>query len=92
MLEDPTWKDIYAPRGYLSVEGDYIKRVKYGHTLEKIAHGGADAFYKGEIAESMVKTIKTAGGVMTEDDVSISHPQYLSDNLADVLFSSKTLK
>jgi gamma-glutamyltranspeptidase/glutathione hydrolase/leukotriene-C4 hydrolase len=70
MPEDKTWMDIYAPRGYLAVEGDYIKRINYGKTLERIAHGGADAFYNGEIAEKMVKSIKKAGGVMTLKDVS----------------------
>jgi gamma-glutamyltranspeptidase/glutathione hydrolase/leukotriene-C4 hydrolase len=75
MMEDKTWRDIYAPRGYLSVEGEYIKRINYGHTLEKIAHGGADAFYKGELAKKMVKSIKKAGGVMTVNDVSSQCPK-----------------
>ncbi|KAI9635467.1 putative gamma-glutamyltranspeptidase 1 precursor [Dioszegia hungarica] len=69
MPEDQTWMDIYAPRGYLAVEGDYIKRINYGKTLERIADGGADAFYNGEIAEKMVKSIKKAGGVMTVKDL-----------------------
>lgn len=74
MLDDKTWKDIYVSRGYLAVEGDYIKRTNYGRTLERIAHEGADAFYKGEIAERMIKTIDKAGGVMTLDDVSCNAP------------------
>lgn len=75
MLDDPTWKEIYAPRGYLSVEGDYIKRTRYGKTLEQIAHGGADAFYTGDLAEKMVKSIGDAGGVMTLKDVSCNPPR-----------------
>lgn len=70
MLESPPWQEIYASRGYLAVEGDYIKRSNYGKTLERIAHGGAAAFYEGEIATQMVQTINDAGGVMTIEDVS----------------------
>lgn len=52
------------------VEGDFIQRLNYGKTLEKIAEEGASAFYQGEIAESSIKTIAKAGGVMTLYDVS----------------------
>lgn len=70
MLSSPTWSAVYAPRGAMLVEGDFIQRLNYGKTLEKIAEEGASAFYQGEIAESSIKTIAKAGGVMTLDDVS----------------------
>ncbi|WWC87225.1 gamma-glutamyltransferase [Kwoniella dendrophila CBS 6074] len=69
MLTSPTWAAIYAPRGQLLVEGDYIQRINYGKTLEKIAEEGAQAFYRGEIANSTIKTISAAGGIMTLDDL-----------------------
>lgn len=69
MLDDPTWGDIYAPRGYLAVEGDFIQRTAYGHTLEKIAKHGGRVFYEGPMAESMIDTIQAQGGIMTLDDV-----------------------
>lgn len=70
MLNSPAWKDVYAPQGYLAVEGDYIKRVNYGRTLEKIAKEGAQAFYHGDIAKSSIRTIQKSGGIMELDDVS----------------------
>ncbi|TYJ52700.1 gamma-glutamyltransferase [Cryptococcus floricola] len=70
MLSSPAWKAIYAPRGELLVEGEFIQRTNYGKTLEKIAREGAEAFYHGEIAESTVETIKNAGGIMTLNDAS----------------------
>jgi gamma-glutamyltranspeptidase/glutathione hydrolase/leukotriene-C4 hydrolase len=69
MPDDEAWRKIYMPKGYLAVEGDYVRRINYGKTLERIAHDGADAFYKGELAERMVKSIQDAGGVMTATDV-----------------------
>ena len=70
MLDSPTWKQVYAPRGYLAVEGDWIKREAYGRTLETVAKHGADAFYHGEIANQMIDKLKSLGGVMTTKDVS----------------------
>lgn len=72
MPDSEPWREIYVSRGYLAVEGDYIQRIKYGQTLERIAHGGADAFYHGELAEKMVKSIGKAGGVMTVKDVRLT--------------------
>jgi gamma-glutamyltranspeptidase/glutathione hydrolase/leukotriene-C4 hydrolase len=70
MLQSPPWKEVYAPQGYLAVEGDYIRRTNYGRTLEMIAKDGADAFYHGDLAEQSIKTIKANGGVMDLKDVS----------------------
>lgn len=69
MLDNPTWSEVYAPRGYLAVEGDWIKRSAYGRTLETVAKHGADAFYSGQIAEKMINKLKSLGGVMTLKDV-----------------------
>lgn len=71
MLDEPIWKDIYAPRGHLAVEGEWIKRTAYGKTLEKVAKHGADAFYTGEVAKHMINKLDSQGGVMTLKDVSL---------------------
>lgn len=70
MLDSPTWKEVYAPRGYLAVEGDWIKREAYGRTLETVAQKGVDAFYNGKIADHMIDKLRSLGGVMTLRDVS----------------------
>ncbi|WVQ76804.1 gamma-glutamyltransferase [Cryptococcus sp. DSM 104548] len=69
MLSSPAWKAVYAPRGELLVEGDFIQRINYGKTLEKIARKGAEVFYHGEIAESTVETVTEAGGILTLKDL-----------------------
>lgn len=70
MLESPTWSKVYAPHGYLAVEGDLINRASYGKTLELIAKHGADEFYEGKTASKMVDHIKSQNGVLTLEDVS----------------------
>lgn len=37
--------------------------------MEKIAHGGSDVFYTGEMAQSMIDLIQASNGTMTMDDL-----------------------
>lgn len=80
MLDEPVWKEVYAPRGYLAVEGEWIRRIAYGKTLERVAKHGADAFYHGELAEHMIRKLDSLGGVMTLKDVR-PRPVLASDRL-----------
>jgi gamma-glutamyltranspeptidase / glutathione hydrolase len=50
--------------------GELFHNPGLGRTLRKMAAGGIKAFYEGEIAESIVATIKKAGGCMTEEDLA----------------------
>lgn len=46
-LNDPDFREIFAPNGTLLKEGDPIERNNYAFTLLEVAKGGADAFYNG---------------------------------------------
>ncbi len=53
--------------------GARLKNPAYAETLAAIAKGGADAFYKGKIAEAIVKTVREAAdnpGVLSLSDLS----------------------
>ena len=65
----PAWTKVYAPRGYLAVEGDYIRRTNYAKSLDQVAKHGAKAFYEGDIARQSVKTIQDMGGIIKAEDV-----------------------
>lgn len=69
LVEDPVWAEDFAPNGTLLKRGDTITRKRYADTLEKVAKYGADAFYQGEIAESIVKAIQDTNGTMTLYDL-----------------------
>src|SRR5215813_2138508 len=56
------------PGGKPAVAGDVIHQPELGKTLRAIAKNGRDAFYKGEIAEDMVETLRGIGGLHTLDD------------------------
>ncbi|MDD1519291.1 gamma-glutamyltransferase [Bradyrhizobium sp. WBAH42] len=59
------------PGGQPPVAGDVIRQAELGKTLRAIAKNGRDAFYKGEIAEDMVETLRGIGGLHTLDDFAV---------------------
>ncbi|KAL8409556.1 hypothetical protein RB594_007848 [Gaeumannomyces avenae] len=70
LVDDPAWAEDFAPNGTLLKLGDTITRKRYAKTLEKIGRHGADAFYKGEIAESIISLIRATNGTMTLADLA----------------------
>lgn len=58
------FKDGRAPRA-----GDTLRNPDLAWTLEQIAKGGADAFYKGEIARKMVGDLRAHGNAMKLSDM-----------------------
>lgn len=57
--------DGRAPR-----PGEIFRNPGLGRTLRKIASGGKQAFYEGEIAEAIAKQVQLAGGCLTEADLA----------------------
>ncbi|KAH6913849.1 gamma-glutamyltranspeptidase [Coprinopsis sp. MPI-PUGE-AT-0042] len=70
MLENPDWSSIFAPDGRFLNEGEIIRRTNLSRTLEKVAEHGADGFYKGDVAESILRKINETGGILTQDDLN----------------------
>lgn len=60
---------MFAPNGTIAQAGDIIKRPTLATTLETIANQGADSFYSGFIAESIVNTTVNNGGIITLEDL-----------------------
>lgn len=59
---------IFLPGGRPPKEGDVVRFPALAATLRSIAKGGARAFYEGEIADDMIATLASLGGVLTADD------------------------
>ncbi|XP_032221522.2 glutathione hydrolase 1 proenzyme [Nematostella vectensis] len=61
---------MLTPNGTLPKVGDMIRNKELADTLEIIAREGPDAFYTGDIAQSIVKTVQGSNdGVITLDDL-----------------------
>ena len=50
--------------------GEQFRNPGLGRTLRAVAEGGADAFYKGEIARDIAEAVQRSGGVMSAQDLA----------------------
>lgn len=66
----PNVAEHYYPNGKIPVRGDIFKNPNLATTLEKIAKGGKDAFYKGDIARTIDVFMKKNGGFLSYDDLA----------------------
>lgn len=68
---EPSMAEIFVKEdGTLYKEGDYLKRLALGDTLERIAKNGAGELYDGgETARMFVEDIQAMGGIITLDDL-----------------------
>ncbi len=56
--------------------GEIVTLPELGRTLQMIAEGGSDAFYKGEIAKKTAEFIQSEGGWLTESDLANHHSDW----------------
>lgn len=67
--QSPSGRKIYFNDGdEIANVGDRIKNPDMAQTLRRIAKGGADLFYSGEIAEEMAADMESHGGLLTMED------------------------
>ncbi|OZJ02774.1 hypothetical protein BZG36_03481 [Bifiguratus adelaidae] len=69
ILNDTTFREVYAPNGTFLQVGQKAYRPKYADTLEAIAEKGPNVFYEGPLAEAFVKAVQERGGIMTLEDL-----------------------
>ncbi len=62
------WK-IYLKDGQPYPVGSFLCNPDLADTLEKIAQGGRDAFYRGDIADRIIRQVQKDGGVLTHADL-----------------------
>lgn len=61
---------FYKPDGSNYEVGDLYRQPDLAWTLEQIAEGGADAFYKGEIARRIATGMARHNGLITMEDLA----------------------
>jgi len=65
-------KETYMDQnnGKMPGEGEIYKNPFLASTYRKIAKGGRDAFYKGEVAKTIAKFIQEEGGFLSKQDLA----------------------
>ncbi len=70
LSEFPNIKETYMPNGKVPAKGEIFKNPNLANTLEKIAKGGRNEFYRGSIAKTIDAFMKANGGFLSYDDLS----------------------
>ena len=72
--------DVFAPGGQMLKPGQLLRQPDYAATLERLARGGAEDFYRGELAREIAQDFARNGGLFTAADLAA----YTAENEAPV--------
>jgi gamma-glutamyltranspeptidase/glutathione hydrolase len=73
----PGFKEQFTIDGRGPRKGELWKNPNLANTLQKIADGGRDAFYKGEIARTIDAYFKANGGFLSYEDMASHHGEWV---------------
>ena len=76
LSKDPDTAKMFLDDGHWPIAGEWtslaekhLNQKAFAQTLLQIAEGGADAFYKGDIAEQLAKDVRAKGGCLSVQDL-----------------------
>ncbi|MEP6882706.1 MAG: gamma-glutamyltransferase, partial [Dokdonella sp.] len=73
----PGFSEQFTTDGHAPAKGEIWKNPNLAHTLETIARGGRDAFYKGAIAHTIADYMKANGGFLSYEDLAAHKGQWV---------------
>jgi gamma-glutamyltranspeptidase / glutathione hydrolase len=78
LLKDyPNIKEVYMPDGKSPAKGQVFRNPLLANTLDKIAKGGRNEFYRGSIAKDIDAFMKKQGGFLAYDDLARHHSEWV---------------
>jgi len=70
LSEFPSSAAVFLPGGVAPAAGELLRQPDLARTLETLADGGADAFYRGRLGGRIAQAIEEAGGALSADDLA----------------------
>jgi gamma-glutamyltranspeptidase/glutathione hydrolase len=70
LKQNPGAAAIFLRNGQAYQVGERLRQPDLARTLRLLAKKGHDGFYRGEVAEKLVKGVKAAGGIWSLEDLS----------------------
>jgi gamma-glutamyltranspeptidase/glutathione hydrolase len=77
LAKDPAAAATFLPGGSAPAPGDVFRNPRLAGSLELIAQGGRDAFYRGPIATAIAADMKQRNGLVTEADLAAHHSDWI---------------
>ena len=66
----PGTREVFLRNGQPPKEGDLFRQPELAATLERLAAGGFDGFYRGTTAKRLLAGVKAAGGKWTAEELA----------------------
>jgi len=70
LMQNPESQRVFLPGGTAPETGQIFRNPDIAQALTRIANDGESAFYKGAIAQAILKTSAELGGTMSADDLA----------------------
>ena len=77
LASDPGASATFLPDGQLPTAGDTVTNVDLARVLATLAAQGADAFYRGAIAQRIVDRVAQDGGVLSRADLAAYEAEWV---------------
>ena len=75
--DKPGFAEVFMPGGRAPREGEIFRNPALAKTLRIVAEKGRDGYYKGPIAEAIVRYSKANGGFFTMEDFTRHHSEWV---------------
>lgn len=78
VLQDfPGFREVFMQEGHPPRKGDMFRNPDLANTYKKIAEGGRDAFYRGDIARTLGEFVQEHGGFLTYEDMAAHYSEWV---------------
>ncbi|HXY50878.1 MAG TPA: gamma-glutamyltransferase [Terriglobales bacterium] len=77
LSSDPESARVFLPNGRPPAVGEIFRNSDLAKALRLVAQGGAEAYYKGDIARAILRTSQELHGTMAGDDLAEFTPEWV---------------
>ena len=78
LAAQPGFAQSFLPFGRAPEIGERFRFPAAARALRAIAETGGEAFYRGEVAAALVRFVREAGGVLSEQDLASFQPEWVT--------------
>ncbi|HEX5500994.1 MAG TPA: gamma-glutamyltransferase [Thermomicrobiales bacterium] len=72
----PEARAVFLPGGAVPAPGAILRQPRLAATYRELAAGGREAFYRGALAERLVRFLGAQGGLLTAEDFAAYEPEW----------------
>ena len=73
----PGFDAVFQPNGHPPAKGELFRNPGLANTLERIGEHGRDAFYRGQVAETIAAYVQAQGGFLSVEDLAEHHSDWV---------------